>query len=139
MATFQRNERQDGSNIRPRVNEQSDQPIRDQDRLLEAEDQDYGRSWENSVRDEPRPFITQGEFQENFGEQVDFREQFDEDLYNDREEAPVQGNTSDIAMDHRFGSDAEAYTEYAQRRPGDSSSVGQARDPSDVAEEDERP
>lgn len=78
------------------------------------------------------------------GEQAEFREQFDEDLYNDREDRPAQGNTADVAMgDHRFGSEADAYSEYAWRRPGghhsgDASSVGQARDPADVADEDER-
>lgn len=80
---------------------------------------------------------------EDIGEQVDFRDRFDEDLYNDREDHPAQGNTADVAMgEQRFGSEADAYTEYAWRRPGDhhrgeESSVGQARDPSDIAAEDE--
>lgn len=118
--------------------EQSDQPIRDQDNLLDDVDEDDGRSWESGGRDEATPLISQSDFQEDFGEQVDFREQFDEDLYNDREEPPVQGNTADVAMgDHRFGSDAEAYTEYAYRRPGDESAVGQSRDPADIAAEEE--
>ena len=78
------------------------------------------------------------------GEQAEFREQFDEDLYNDREDRPAQGNTADVAMEHRFGSDADAYAEYAWRRPGDhhrgdESAVGQARDPADIADEDESP
>jgi hypothetical protein len=84
------------------------------------------------------------EFPEASGEQAEFREQFDEDLYNDREDRPAQGNTADVAMEHRFGSDAEAYAEYAWRRPGDhhrgdESAVGQARDPADIADEDESP
>lgn len=74
-------------------------------------------------------------------EQAEFLEQYDEDLYTDREERPAQGNTADVALGHRFGSDAEAYAEYAWRRPGaphrgDASAVGQSRDPSDIADED---
>lgn len=106
----------------------------------EAADIDTGGS-EESVR----PVIGQEGLPENPGEQAEFREQFDEDLYNDREDRPAQGNTADVAMgDHRFGSEAEAYREYAWRRPGDhhgsdASAVGQARDPADVADDDERP
>lgn len=75
---------------------------------------------------------------ESADEQVEFREHFDEDLYNDREEAPAQGNTADVAMgEQRFGSDAEAYAEYAHRRPGEDSAVGQSRDPADIADEDD--
>lgn len=82
------------------------------------------------------------DFARGADEQAEFREQFDEDLYTDREDRPAQGNTADVAMEHRFGSDAEAYAEYAWRRPGDhhrgdESAVGQARDPSDIADEDE--
>lgn len=86
-----------------------------------------------------------GALREDIGEQVDFRDRFDEDLYNDREDHPAQGNTADVAMgEQRFGSEADAYTEYAWRRPGDhhrgeESAVGQARDPSDIASEDEKP
>jgi hypothetical protein len=124
-------------NVRRMRHEQSDEPIREQDELLDEVDEDYGRSWESGGRDEPRPFVAQSEFQEEFGEQAEFREHFDEDLYNDREEAPVQGNTADVAMgEQRFGSDAEAYTEYAHRRPGEDSAVGQSRDLSDISNED---
>lgn len=143
MANFKLGPRLEGDQVRPRVHEQSDQKIRDQDALLDAEDQDYGRAWEDVVQNEPRPFIQQNEFQEDFGEQVSFRERFDEDMYNDRGDHPAQGNTADVAMgDQRFVSDAEAYTEYAYRRAGDhrsgdESSVGQSRDPSDVSEEDD--
>lgn len=132
----------DDSAARARRDEQDDEPIRD---LLDEVDDDDGRSFGSGARDEPPPFITAGEFQEGVGEQADFREQFDEDLYNDREDRPAQGNTADVAMgDHRFGSDAAAYGEYAYRRAGDhhrgdESAVGQARDPSDGGGEDERP
>lgn len=78
------------------------------------------------------------------GEQADFRDRFDEDLYNDREDRPAQGNTADVAMgEHRFGSEADAYAEYAWRRPGDhhrgdESAVGQSRDPADSRDEGTR-
>lgn len=78
-------------------------------------------------------------FHESPDEQADFREQFDEDLYTDREDRPAQGNTADVAMAHRFGSEADAYAEYAWRRPGDhhqadGNAVGQSRDPADTGE-----
>lgn len=111
---------------------------RDRDALLD-ESEDDGRDFDNMMAgDEAETPLAQRPFQEEVGEQADFREQFDEDLYNDREEAPVQGNTADVAMgDHRFGSDAEAYAEYAHRRPGEDSSVGQSRDLSDISNEDD--
>ncbi|MDF2447280.1 MAG: hypothetical protein K0S46_2516 [Moraxellaceae bacterium] len=110
----------------------------DPDEFLDDAGEDDDRSLASGA---PRALIAEGNLQERTGEQADFREQFDEDLYNDRAEAPVQGNTADVAMgDHRFGSDAEAYTEYAHRRPGEDSAVGQSRDPADIADEDdERP
>lgn len=79
------------------------------------------------------------ELHESPDEQAEFREQFDEDLYTDREDRPAQGNTADVAMEHRFGSEADAYAEYAWRRPGghhqaDGTAVGQSRDPADTGE-----
>lgn len=125
--------------------EQRGDAIGERDRLLDATEEDDGGGLESDRRDEQRHYLAQGEFQEVVGEQAEFRERFDEDLYTDREDRPAQGNTADVAMgDHRFGSEADAYAEYAWRRPGDhhrgdESSVGQARDPADIADEDERP
>lgn len=132
--------RQDGSadarhhNVNSEPSALSD---RDRDALLdESDDGDSG--FDTMASDEAETPIAQRPFQEEIGEQADFREKFDEDLYNDREEAPVQGNTADVAMgDHRFGSDAEAYAEYAHRRPGEDSSVGQSRDLADISDEDD--
>ena len=140
MANLERRADINGNAPRKMRREQSDEPLRDEDFLLDTTDEEYGRAWEGSTQDEPMPFITQSEFQEDFGEQKDFLEQFDEDLYNDREDPPAQGNTADVAMgDRRFGSDGEAYAEYAHRRPGEDSSVGVSRDPADIADEDEQP
>lgn len=101
---------------------------------------------EDEAADAPgeAPLRLRDDLAEAGGEQAEFREQFDEDLYNDREDRPAQGNTADVAMEHRFGSDADAYSEYAWRRPGDhhrgdESAVGQSRDPADIADEDDSP
>lgn len=129
---------------RPLRDAQAGPEAADPDDLL-GDAGDDGRGSDERPRDEPPPFIGRGAFPDDVGEQAEFREQFDEDLYNDREDRPAQGNTADVAMgDHRFGSEADAYTEYAWRRPGDhhrgdESAVGQARDPADIADEDERP
>lgn len=125
--------------------EQREDALREKDQLLDASEENDGGGLESVRRDEQPPYLAEGDFQEVVGEQAEFRERFDEDLYTDREDRPAQGNTADVAMgDHRFGSDADAYTEYAWRRPGDhhrgdESSVGQARDPADIADEDESP
>lgn len=125
--------------------EQREDTSSERERLLYAPEEDDGSDAESARRDEQPHYLAPGDFQEIVDEQAEFRERFDEDLYTDREDRPAQGNTADVAMgDHRFGSDADAYTEYAWRRPGDhhrgdESSVGQARDPADIADEDERP
>lgn len=93
-------------------------------------------------RDAPPPRLASDDYREAANEQDDFREHFDEDLYTDREERPAQGNTADVAMgEQRFGSDADAYAEYAWRRSGDhhhgeESAVGQSRDPADSRGDD---
>ena len=133
-----------GDAMRPPREERRDPRIRDQEPLLDTGDEDDGTGIGNGARDARRALGEQGEFQANPGEQAEFREQFDEDLYTDREDRPAQGNTADVAMgEQRFGSEADAYSEYAWRRPGDhhsgdASSVGQARDPADISDEDER-
>lgn len=108
---------------------------------VDEDDRDGDGDFGDERRDEARPFTARGEPPAG-SEQADFREQFDEDLFTDREDRPAQGNTADVAMEHRFGSDASAYAEYAWRRSGDhhhgdASAVGQARDPADIADEDE--
>lgn len=108
-------------------------------------DDDTGQEPEAGEREPRSPLLTPDARPESAGEQAEFREQFDEDLYTDREDRPAQGNTADVAMgEQRFGSEAEAYTEYAYRRPGDhrqgdGSAVGQARDPADIAADDDQP
>lgn len=112
------------------------------DRALD--DEDPGQELEADEREPRSPLLTPEALREPAGEQAEFREQFDEDLYTDREDRPAQGNTADVAMgEQRFGSEAEAYTEYAYRRPGDhhqgdGSAVGQARDPADIAADDDQ-
>lgn len=115
------------------------------DRLPGFADDDDGDGPANGLGGERSALAGGGPLRDDIGEQEDFRDRFDEDLYNDREDHPAQGNTADFAMgEQRFGSEADAYTEYAWRRPGDhhrgeESAVGQARDPSDIASEDEKP
>lgn len=110
----------------------------DHDRLRDDEDRDD----ETGAVDEQAAFdAASADLRERGDEQSEFREQFDEDLYTDREDRPAQGNTADVAMEHRFGSDADAYSEYAWRRPGDhherdGAAVGQSRDPTDSVGED---
>lgn len=118
----------------------------DQDLPLDPGDEEDGADFDAGGASEARrTLLGQEGFPENPDAQSEFREQFDEDLYNDREDRPAQGNTADVAMgDQRFGSEADAYSEYAWRRPGDhhsgdASAVGQARDPADISDEDERP
>ncbi|MDF3030657.1 MAG: hypothetical protein K0R03_1215 [Moraxellaceae bacterium] len=140
MANLERRADINGNAPRKIRRENGDEPLCEQDFLPDDNDEDYERTWEGGAPDAPSPFIVQSEFQEGVGEQKDFLEQFDEDLYNDREDPPAQGNTADVAMgDRRFGSDGEAYAEYAHRRPGEDSSVGMSRDPADIADEDEQP
>lgn len=125
--------------------EQREDALRESGQLLDMSEENDGGGLESVSSEEQPPYLAEGDFEQGVGEQAEFRERFDEDLYTDREDRPAQGNTADVAMgDHRFGSDADAYTEYAWRRPGDhhrgdESSVGQARDPADIADEDERP
>lgn len=134
-----------GNAVRPLPDELREPRHGELDRLVDTDDEDAGTDVAGSARDVRLSLIEQGGLPENPGEQEEFREQFDEDLYNDREDRPAQGNTADVAMgDQRFGSEADAYSEYAWRRPGDhhsgdASSVGQARDPADISGEDERP
>lgn len=110
-------------------------------------DEDNGPDFENgdnAGHERRSPLLSPDGLQEAAGEQAEFLEQFDEDLYTDREDRPAQGNTADVAMgEQRFGSEAEAYTEYAFRRAGDhrrgdESAVGQARDPADTPDDDKR-
>lgn len=115
------------------------------DRELLFDENDAGGAWDSSAPENSPPYDARNGFHEDSDEQSEFREQFDEDLYNDRKDPPTQGNTADVAMgEGRFGSDGEAYAEYAHRRPGEDSSVGVARDPADIADtdltdEDEQP
>lgn len=117
---------------------------REEDRELSEDDNrpDF-ESGDPGEFESQSPLFNRNGFQEAVGEQAEFRERFDEDLYTDREDRPAQGNTADVAMgEQRFGSEAEAYTEYAYRRAGDhhqgdESAVGQARDPADIADDDE--
>lgn len=122
-----------------------EEAVSEEDRLLGV-GEDNGADFESAdpgERELRSALFTRDGFHEAAGEQAEFREQFDEDLYTDREDRPAQGNTADVAMgEQRFGSEAEAYTEYAYRRPGDhrqgdESAVGQARDPADIADDDE--
>lgn len=120
------------------------------DRLVDATDADDDADSDSDLnpdsieRNGPPRLLAPDEFPEGIDDQAAFRDQFDEDLYNDREDRPAQGNTADVAMgDHRFGSDAAAYSEYAWRRAGDhhrgdESAVGQSRDPSDSAGDERR-
>lgn len=129
-----------GDNPRPAEGEPPVPSLQDHDED-DASDDDSSMATA-SARDNQLPFTPAGSFRGDAGEQAEFRERFDEDLFNDREDHPAQGNTADVAMgEQRFGSDADAYTEYAWRRPGDhhrgeESAVGQARDPADVADDD---
>lgn len=140
MASTERHADPRSDALRNRRRAQGDETLRHQELLFDETEADDGRSGESSAPGAPAPF-TPGEFQEEAGAQADFREQFDEDLYSDREDPPAQGNTADVAMgERRFGSDGEAYAEYAHRRPGEESSVGVSRDPADIAaEDDEQP
>lgn len=137
MASTERHTDPRSEALRNRRRAQGDETLRHQELLFDETDEGDGRTWESSVAETPAPF-TPGEHQEEAGAQADFREQFDEDLYTDREDPPAQGNTADVAMgERRFGSDGEAYAEYAHRRPGEESSVGVSRDPADIAAEDD--
>lgn len=137
MASTERHTDPRSEALRNRRRAQGDETLRHQELLFDETDEGDGRTWESSVAETPAPF-TPGELQEEAGAQADFREQFDEDLYTDREDPPAQGNTADVAMgERRFGSDGEAYAEYAHRRPGEESSVGVSRDPADIAAEDD--
>jgi hypothetical protein len=120
--------------------------IRHQDLLFDENDE--GGSWDTDSPEDSSPLSPGKGFRDDAGEKAEFLDQFDEDLYTDREDPPTQGNTADVAMgEGRFGSDGEAYAEYAHRRPGEDSSVGMSRDPADIAadadteaaDEDEQP
>lgn len=140
MANLERRTERNGSAPRPAHREPSDDALRDQDFLFDDSAEDAGESWESAGPDASTPALVTNDFPEDVDAQKDFLDQFDEDLYNDREDPPAQGNTADVAMgERRFGSDGEAYTEYAHRRPGEDSSVGMSRDPADIADEDEQP
>lgn len=65
-------------------------------------DDDNGQVSENgdAAGHAPRsPLFSLDERQEAVGEQEEFRQQFDEDLYIDREDKPAQSNTAGIADD----------------------------------------
>lgn len=122
---------------RPSRMETGAQGTPDHDRLLDDDSDDAAGAYDAQAAINAE----NADLRERSDEQSEFREQFDEDLYTDREDRPAQGNTADVAMEHRFGSDADAYTEYAWRRPGDhhqsdGAAVGQSRDPADSAGED---